>query len=279
MHGPLRRARVHVRQAMHQRMHFIFGHQVSLADEDLVGKADLPARFLPLIKLRGGVLGVHQGEDGVQQVLLGDFLVHEKGLRHRAGVGQTGGLDHHALKIQQTLALFGGQQLQRFAQVFADRAADATIVHLDDVLVGVVHQNLVVDVFFTELVFDHGNFLSVGFGEHALEQSSFAGTQKAGQDGDGNQTHGAPYKTGEELKTKQEPQSLAVAVCSRTGAQGLQLAHQHQAFEVLALRESHRHGMIGRAAQALGDEGVYAGVGACRSHDLVKQVCADAART
>jgi hypothetical protein len=41
----------------------------------------------------------------------------------------------------------------------------------------------------------------VGLRQHALEQSGFTGTQKAGQDGDGNQTHGAPYKTGEELKT------------------------------------------------------------------------------
>ena len=202
MHSALRCARVHVGQAMHQRLHFVAIHQVGFADENLIGKADLPARFLALVELRGRVLGVHQREDGVQQVLLGDFLVHEKSLRHRAGVGQAGGLDHHALKIKQALTLFGGQQLQRFAQVFAYRAADAAIVHLDDVLVGVVHQNFVVDVFFTELVFNHGNFLSMRLCQHTLEQSGFAGTQKAGQDGDGNQTHGAPYKTKEELKTK-----------------------------------------------------------------------------
>ena len=202
MHGALRCARVHVRQAMHQRLHFVAIHQVGFADEDLVGKTNLPARLLAIVELRGRVLGVHQSEDGVQQVLLGNFLVHEKGLRHRSGVGQAGGLDHHALKIKQALTFFGGQQLQRFAQVFAYRAADATVVHLDNVLVGVVHQNLVVDVFFTELVFNHGNFLSVRLCQHTLEQGGFTGTQKAGQDGDGNQTHGAPYKTGEELKTK-----------------------------------------------------------------------------
>jgi hypothetical protein len=57
----------------------------------------------------GRVLGVHQRQDGVQQVGLGDLVVHEEGLRHRAGIGQAGGLDHHAVEVEQALALLGGQ--------------------------------------------------------------------------------------------------------------------------------------------------------------------------
>jgi hypothetical protein len=159
-------------------------------------KPDLAARLLAVVELGGGVFGVDQGQDGVQQVLLGDFLVHEKGLRHRAGIGQARGFDHHAVEVEQALALLGGQQLQGFAQILADRAADAAVVHLDDVFLGVVDQDLVVDVFLAEFILDDGDLLAVRFGQHALEQRGLAGAQKAGEDGDGNQAHGVYLKTG-----------------------------------------------------------------------------------
>ncbi len=150
------------------------------------------------------MFGIDQRQDGVQQVLLGDFLVHEKGLRHRAGIGQPGGFNDHALEVQQALALLGGQQLQGLAQVLADRAADAAVVHLDDVFLGVVDQDLVVDVFLAELVLDHGDFLAVGFGQDALEQCGFAGAEEAGQDGHGNQTHGVCLKNTGKTGEKRE---------------------------------------------------------------------------
>ena len=108
--------------------------QVGLADEDLVGKADLAARLLAVVELLVGVLGVDQGQDRVEQVALGDLVVHEEGLRHRAGVGQAGGLDHDAVEVELALALLLGQVGQGGAQVFADRAADAAVVQLDDLL-------------------------------------------------------------------------------------------------------------------------------------------------
>jgi hypothetical protein len=51
VHRLLRRARVHVLQAMHQGVGLLLGHQVGLADEDLVGKAHLAPRLLPLVEL------------------------------------------------------------------------------------------------------------------------------------------------------------------------------------------------------------------------------------
>ena len=90
-----------------------------------------------VIELLGGVLSVYQGQNRVEQKALSDLVVHEEGLRYRAWVCQTCGFDHHALKVEQAFALFSGQQLQGGAQVFADGAAHAAIVHLDDLLVGV----------------------------------------------------------------------------------------------------------------------------------------------
>ena len=137
------------------------------------------------------MLGVHQRQDRVEQKGLGNLIVHEEGLRHRTWVGQARGFDHDAVKAEQTFAALGRQQLQGHAQVFADGAADATVTHLDDLLIGVRDQNVVVDVLFTELVLDHGDLLTMGLGQHALEQGGFARAQKAGQDGGGDQGHGA----------------------------------------------------------------------------------------
>ena len=189
MHGFLRRARVHVFEPVHQGVGLVFGHKVGLADENLVGKTHLAPRFLAVIELGGGVFRVHQRQNRIEQVTFGDFVVHEKGLRHRARVSQAGGLDHHAVKIELSLAPFFSQVAQRPAQVFSDGAADAAIAHLNDLFFGFRDQNVAVDVFLAEFVFNDGNFLPVGFLQYALQQRGFAGTEKTGQDGGGDQTH------------------------------------------------------------------------------------------
>ena len=190
MHRFLGRARVHVFEAVHQRVSFCLAHQIGLADEQLVGKPHLAARLLAVVELLGRMFGIDQRQDGVEQVAFGDFIVHEKSLRHRAGVGQTGGLYHHPVKIELALAFFFGQIAQRRPQVFADGAANAAIAHLDDVFSHIGHQNFGVDVFLAKFVFDHGNFLAVGFGEHPLEQGGFSRAEKARQNGGRDETHG-----------------------------------------------------------------------------------------
>ena len=169
VHRLLRGARVHVLQSVDQRVHCLLGHEVGLADEDLVSEAHLTPRFLARVELGVGVFGIHQGEDGVQQVAAGHFVVHEEGLRHRPGVGQAGGFDDHAVKAQLALAALFGQVGQGAAQVFPNGAAHAAVAHLDDLLLGVDRQDVVVDVLLAELVFDHGDLLPVGLGQHALE--------------------------------------------------------------------------------------------------------------
>jgi hypothetical protein len=102
---------------------------------------------------------------------------------------QAGGLNHQALKIKLALAPALGQVAQGGAQVFTDGAAHAAIAHLNDLLLGIGNQNFVVDVFFAELVFDHGDLHAMGLGQHPLEQGGFARAQKTGQDSGGYQ-HG-----------------------------------------------------------------------------------------
>ena len=191
MHRADGRARVHVLEAVDQVVLFLLAHQVGLGQEYLVGKAHLPACLLAVVQLLLGVLGVHQSNDGIDEIGLGDLIVHEKSLRHGAGVGKPRGLDHHAVERHQPLAALGGQQLQGFAQILADGAADAAVAHLQNLLFGLGLEDVGVDVFLAELVFDHGDLLAVHFGQHALEQRGLAGAEEAGEDGDGNQGHGS----------------------------------------------------------------------------------------
>ena len=220
MHGLDRRARVHVPDPVLELGQLRLRHQVGLADEDLVGKAELAPRLLAVVELLLRMLGIDQREDRVEQIALGDLLVHEEGLRHRARIGQTGGLDHDALEVEQALALLGRQQLQRAAQVFADGAADAAVAHLDDLLLGVGDQDVGVDVFLAELVLDHGDLLAMRLGQHALEQGGLAGSEESGQDGDGYQCHGvlAVSRSRQHRPPAVELQSISVVQLSRVGS-------------------------------------------------------------
>ncbi len=186
----LRRTRIHVLDAVDQRLDRLVVDQVGLADEDLVGEADLAPRFLAAVELLVGVLGVDQRQDRVEQVALGDLVVHEEGLRHRAGVGQAGGLDDDAVEVELALPLLLGQVGERGPQVLADGAADAAVVQLDDLLLAVLDQDLVVDVLLAELVLDDSDLLAVRLGEHTLQKRRLARAEEAGEDGGGDQAHG-----------------------------------------------------------------------------------------
>ena len=168
MHGFLRCTRVHVLQAVHQCIHFGLGNQVSLADEDLICKPHLAARFLTIIELGCRMLGIHQRQNRVQQIALSDFFVHEEGLRDGARVGQASGFNHDAVKIQLAFALFFSQITQSATQVFTDGAANAAVAHLDDLLLSVRHQNVAVNIFLAKFVLYNGYFLAVRLGQHTL---------------------------------------------------------------------------------------------------------------
>ena len=67
-------------------------------------------------------------------------------------------------------------------QVAAHGAADATIVHLDDLLLAAGNQNLVVDACLAELVLDDRDPLAVPLVKDAVEQRGLSGAEEAGED-------------------------------------------------------------------------------------------------
>ena len=130
------------------------------------------------------MLGVHQRDDRIEQVVIADVLVHEERLRHRARIGHAGGLDDHALEIELLRFALGLQLAEDAHQVAAHGAADAAVVHLDDLLARILHQQFVVDAGLAEFVLDHGDAAAVLLLEDAVEQRGLAAAEKAGEYGD-----------------------------------------------------------------------------------------------
>ena len=76
-----------------------------------------------------------------------------------------------------------GLQVQQDAhQIPPHGAADAAVVHLDDLLVA-LHQQVVVDALFAEFVLDDGDFQAMIVLQDLVQQRGLAAAQKAGQDG------------------------------------------------------------------------------------------------
>jgi hypothetical protein len=116
-----------------------------------------------------------------------DLLVHEERLGHGSRVCQPGGLDDHAIELELALAAFLAEVSQDPHEVAANGAAKAAVVHLDDLFLLVLHEDLVVDAGLAELVLDDGDLLAVLLGEDAVEERRLPGPEEAGEDGDGDE--------------------------------------------------------------------------------------------
>ena len=162
-------------------LELVLAHQIGLVEQDHVGEGDLLLRLVALLELAEEVLGVDHGDDGVEPGTGLDLVVGEEGLRHRARVGQAGGLDQDAVEL--VLALH--QAFEDADEVAAHGAADAAVVHLEHFLVG-VHHEVVVDAELAELVLDDGDVLAVLLAQDAVQQRGLAGAEKAGQHGHGH---------------------------------------------------------------------------------------------
>ena len=164
-----------------QGVEFGWGGQIGLVEQDHVGEGELLHRLVAAVEVLRQMLGVGDRDNGIEAEGGAHVVVGEEGLGDGRRVGEAGGLDQDA--IEAVLAL--EQPAEDPDQVAAHRAADAAVVHLEELLFARDHQ-LVVHADLPELVFDHRQLAAVLFGEDAVEQRRLAGAEKAGEDGDGN---------------------------------------------------------------------------------------------
>src|SRR5690606_8799801 len=186
VHRPHRRARVHATEPGLQPLARRVVHQVDLREQDPIGEADLLLRLLVLVELLLAVTGVDDGDDRVEQIVVGDVVVDEEGLRDRPRIGHAGGLDDDPLETDLAAIAALAQVAEDPDQVTANGAADAAVVHLDDLLVAVLEQQVVVHALLAELVLDHRDAVAVLFPEDAVEQRGLAAAEETGEDGHRN---------------------------------------------------------------------------------------------
>ncbi len=100
----------------------------------------------------------------------------------RRRVGQTGRLDYHVVE-----PILAPEEIPDDAdQVSPHGAADAAVVHLEDLFVCPDHQ-LIVDPDLSELVHDHGDPFAMLGRQNPIEQRGLACAQKPRQDRNGHQ--------------------------------------------------------------------------------------------
>jgi hypothetical protein len=106
--------------------------------------------------------------------MVGNIVIHEKGLRHWARVSDTSRFNHNTIKTNFLIFALLPKRIQSLNEIATNRAANATIAHLDDVFFVILNQNIVINILLAKLVLNHSNFFAVVFGEDVFEQSGFA---------------------------------------------------------------------------------------------------------
>ena len=107
------------------------------------------------------MLGVNDRHDAVEAVKARDRIVHKECLAHRAGISDPRCFNHNVIKVNFALVAADSQIRENPGEVSADRAADAAVIHLNDLLLAVMHEKLVIDPLFTEFIFDDGDLVLV----------------------------------------------------------------------------------------------------------------------
>lgn len=173
--------RIHGAEAALQGGGFLFGDEIAFVENDPVGEGDLLLHFRTVFQMEVGMFGIDQGDDSVDEEFLSHFGIHEKGLHDGAGIGQAGGFDQDVIEAIAA----AGELFEDADEVPAHGAANAAVIHLEDLFVGLQDQ-FVIHADFPEFIFNDGQPQAVIFAEDAVEKGRFAGPKIAGQDGYGD---------------------------------------------------------------------------------------------
>ncbi len=162
-------------------IHIGTADQIGLVQQDSIGKSDLFLGLRGVIEVEVKMFGIDDGDNSIEAKALFHFGIAEKGLGDGTRIGEAGGFNQDVIE-----AVPAFEQLPKNTdEVAPDGAANASVVHLEDLFLRVDHQ-LVIDTDLPEFVFDHRDPPSMIFRQHAIQQGGLAGPQEAGQDGDGD---------------------------------------------------------------------------------------------
>mmetsp|Transcript_54403 Transcript_54403/g.102024 ORF Transcript_54403/g.102024 Transcript_54403/m.102024 type:complete len:336 (+) Transcript_54403:719-1726(+) len=166
-------------------------YQIRLVQQDPVRKSNLfdslvhSTLGLLLPKLRHDVLGVYNGQNAVKHHIGTDKLVCKESLGHRCWVCEAGGLNDDTIQGLALATCLLMKFLEPGNQITAHRAANAAIVHFNDVLLRdrtSCVQQLVIDANLPELVLNDRYPATMVVLQDVVQQRRLASTKEAGDD-------------------------------------------------------------------------------------------------
>ena len=146
-------------------------HKVGLVEKNHVGECHLLQRLVLCLQVLLQVLRVGNRHDRIEAEVLLHLVVGEEGLGDGRGVSEAGRLDEDP--IQPVLAL--EEPSQDADQVTPHRAANAAVVHLEELLLA-LDDKLVVDTDLAELVLYDRELQAVLLGKNSVEERGFTGS-------------------------------------------------------------------------------------------------------
>ena len=139
--------------------------------------------------------GVDDGNHRVEYRHVGQafslFRAEVEGRSYRKWFGNAGRLDQQVI---EPLTL--GQRAYFLQQIVAQRAADAAVGHLHQLFVSprevrtAISHQVGIDVHLAHVVHNHRHLQALAIVEHVIQQSCLSSPKEAGQDGDGEFSHG-----------------------------------------------------------------------------------------
>ena len=189
-HGVDGRAGVDAGEPFAQRR--VIRRDIGFGQQNAIRVTNLRLRQRKLVHLLIGMHRIDQRNHAVEQISLAEDLMGEEGLNDRAGIGHAGALDHQPIKVEFATIEPVEQIQQRIFQLIRAATADATIGQGFD-LRGAIANQLIVNGDLAELIFDNRNLIAVLCIEDVAQEGGFAGTEKAGQQGNCNRCHGLSF--------------------------------------------------------------------------------------
>ena len=115
-------------------------NQIGLVEQHDIGKGKLFLRFVRSIELAQEVLGVDNSYDRIELGFAMDVLIDKEGLRDRGRICKACGFDQYPVES----SLPPHQSTQYTDEIAADGAANAAVVHLENLLVR-IDDEIIVD--------------------------------------------------------------------------------------------------------------------------------------
>ena len=159
----------------------VFIDQVSFIYKQEIGKGDLLIAFIIVIEVFIYIYRIDKSDDAVNKKFIIDERIKVKDFRDRSGIGNAGSFDHQVFKLPAAFNKVNNY----FSEITFNGAAQAAVCQLKN-RVFIFDDQISVNANFAEFIDDHSNLAAVFFGQDVIQQSSFAGTQKSGENSNRN---------------------------------------------------------------------------------------------